>query len=170
VYQLTKLRLLQNIGPRAGCERTGGDDDSADLIGVVGGRGTWRRLLTFDAAAMRGRPAIAKTGWTQGLTAEGIRYKTVDLTGCMELSSDSDVSQQCTRICFGGERHGDFEVTRFNGVLESESTQVQPHHATPPGMEYKWYQGMILSEQRVEKVFDIAWIEKGSARDAENLS
>lgn len=95
MYQLTKVRLLQNIGPRAGCEWTGGDDDCAGLIGMIGGRGTWRRSLALDAAAMRGWPAIAKTREPQGLTTEGIRYKTVDLTGCTELSSDIDVPKYC---------------------------------------------------------------------------
>jgi hypothetical protein len=46
---------------------------------------------------MRGLPVIAKTGGTQGLTAEGIRYKIVDLTGCMELSSDSGGPKSCMR-------------------------------------------------------------------------
>ncbi|MDH4328342.1 MAG: chemotaxis protein CheW [Nitrospira sp.] len=128
-------------------------------------------LFAFDADAMRGSLVAEETGRTEGITAEGIWYKKIDLAGRMALPSDSNAPGGRMLLLVDGGRHGCIRAARLNGVIECEPNKVLPLSPHFQGAEREWYQGMILFDQSVAMVLNIAWIlkEVGGGDDPAHL-
>ena len=116
------------------------------------------RLAAFDADAVKESLAVEEKDWTDGVTIEGIRYRAVDLAGRLALPQDSDVRSGHILLLSQGGRHGCIRVARLYGVMECEPTQVFPFPPHFQSAERQWYQGMILFEESVAMVLNIAWI------------
>jgi hypothetical protein len=129
------------------------------------------RLLAFDAEAVKGSLATGDGGAAEGVIAEGILYKSVDLSGRMALPTYAgDLNGPVLLLSQGG-LYGCIRVDRIYEPVERAPSQVLPLPPHFQGAEQQWYRGMILFEQSVAMVLKVEWVleEAMSGQDAANL-
>jgi chemotaxis signal transduction protein len=114
--------------------------------------------LALPADGVRGVLTSAEAGIGDSISAVGITYRHIDLTGLLLLSADFSTTATRVVLYSNGRTHGALRVEQVFGLTEVESTQCVPLPAHFRADERTWFSGMILHETGLALVVNPAWL------------
>jgi hypothetical protein len=123
------------------------------LIVTLGGR-----HLALDAESVCGLLTLDECGNIEDPTIHGMRYRAINLVDRLDIRNDQDRPSAHVVLLSDRNARGSVQVTRVEGLLELQQSQVLPLPMQFRGPERHWYNGMILFAHSIALVLNTTWI------------
>jgi chemotaxis protein histidine kinase CheA len=123
------------------------------LIVTLGGR-----HLALDAESVGGLLTLDECGNIEDPTIHGMTYRAINLVDWLDIRNDQDGPNAHVVLLSERDARGSVQVTRVEGLLELQQSQVLPLPMQFRGPERHWYDGMILFAQSIALVLNTTWI------------
>ncbi len=128
-------------------------DTSRFLIVTVGDA-----PMAVHADSVQGLLTLEEVGSNPAPVVHGQTYHPVDLAARIGISSDPDGSETRVVLLASGSAHGSLCVAQVQGLEEVDRSRVLPLPPQFRGEEREWYRGILLLEDGVALILDLAWL------------
>jgi chemotaxis signal transduction protein len=91
----------------------------------------------------------------------GVAYPAVDLVARFGVPSDQDSPDTRIVLLSAGDGRGHLRVSRVQGLEEVDRPRVLPLPSQFRGEEREWYRGILLLDEGIALIINLAWLLKG---------
>ena len=118
--------------------------------------------FALHADAVRGLLTVEEAGTTVSPVVQGMIYTVLDLAARLGLPPDPPDGPE-TRVVLlsNGRARGSVRAAQVHGLKELERAQVLPLPILFQGEERQWYRGIVMLEESVALILNLAWLMPG---------
>ena len=117
--------------------------------------------FALHADAVRGLLTVEEAGPTVSPGEQGMTYTVLDLAARLGTSPDQNGPETRVILLSNGSARGSIRVAQVHGLKELERSQILPLPVQFQGEERQWYRGVVLLDESVALILNLAWLMSG---------